>query len=66
MMPSSINLATLLEYYFRVIDPTSLNRQGNDRGVQYRTGIYYTDVRQNRLLMRAMAREQQKWQQPCC
>ena len=33
----------LLELYFKTIDPTSLNRQGNDRGTQYRTGIYYTD-----------------------
>lgn len=41
--PDRLDLDTLLAYYFRVIDPTSLNRQGNDRGVQYRTGIYYTD-----------------------
>lgn len=39
-----IDLETLLKYYLRVIDPTSLNKQGNDRGVQYRTGIYYTDA----------------------
>ena len=31
------------EFYFKTIDPTSLNKQGNDRGDQYRTGIYYTD-----------------------
>lgn len=31
----------LLRYYFMTIDPTSLNRQGNDIGTQYRTGIYY-------------------------
>lgn len=37
------NLATILAYYNKVIDPTSLNKQGNDKGVQYRTGIYYTD-----------------------
>ncbi|MGL4971169.1 MAG: peptide-methionine (S)-S-oxide reductase MsrA, partial [Cetobacterium sp.] len=34
-----ITLETLLKYYFRVIDPISLNKQGNDRGTQYRTGI---------------------------
>lgn len=33
----------LLDLYFKTIDPTSLNRQGNDRGTQYRTGIYYVD-----------------------
>lgn len=36
-----INLKTLLRYYFEIIDPTSLNKQGNDIGKQYRTGIYY-------------------------
>ena len=38
-----ISLENLLNYYFMVIDPLSVNRQGNDRGIQYRTGIYYTD-----------------------
>ena len=33
------DLDTILKYYFRVIDPTSLNKQGNDRGVQYRSGV---------------------------
>ena len=28
-------------HYFRIIDPTSKNRQGNDQGTQYRTGVYY-------------------------
>ena len=36
-------LAHLLAHYWRVIDPTLLNRQGGDAGTQYRTGIYYTD-----------------------
>ncbi len=39
----SVSLPFLLGLYFKTIDPTSLNRQGNDRGTQYRTGIYYTD-----------------------
>lgn len=40
----------LLRYYFMVIDPLSVNRQGNDRGTQYRTGIYYpADDEQNLL-----------------
>ena len=41
--PETLDLSTLLELYFKTIDPTSLNRQGNDRGTQYRTGIYYTN-----------------------
>lgn len=36
-------LDTILEHYFRIIDPHSLNKQGNDVGTQYRTGIYYLD-----------------------
>lgn len=41
--PDQISLTELLGYYFMVIDPLSVNKQGNDRGIQYRTGIYYTD-----------------------
>lgn len=41
--PSLVSLETLTRQYFKVIDPTSVNRQGNDVGSQYRTGIYYTD-----------------------
>lgn len=41
--PSKVNLRRLLSLFYKVIDPTSLNRQGNDVGSQYRTGIYYTD-----------------------
>ena len=44
--PGKISLTRLLEYYFMVIDPLSVNRQGGDRGIQYRTGIYYTDADQ--------------------
>ena len=33
----------LLDLYFQTIDPTSVNRQGGDSGLQYRTGIYYID-----------------------
>jgi len=38
-----VSLREILLYYFRVIDPLSINQQGNDRGRQYRTGIYYKD-----------------------
>lgn len=40
---SKITLDEILEHFFRIIDPTSVNRQGNDIGKQYRSGIYYTD-----------------------
>lgn len=38
-----VTLRILALQYFKIIDPVSINRQGNDRGSQYRTGIYYTD-----------------------
>lgn len=41
--PDRVSLSDLLMLFFRSIDPLSLNRQGNDVGTQYRTGIYYTD-----------------------
>ena len=37
-----VSLREILLYYFRVIDPLSVNKQGNDVGRQYRTGVYYT------------------------
>ena len=40
---SRIALSDLLEMYFKAIDPTSVNKQGEDEGTQYRTGIYYVD-----------------------
>lgn len=40
---TKLSLTELLTLYFRSIDPLSVDRQGNDRGTQYRTGIYYTD-----------------------
>ena len=44
--PARLTLTALLELYFTVIEPLSVNRQGGDRGVQYRTGIYYTEAAQ--------------------
>ena len=42
--PEAVSLELLLDLYFKSIDPLSLNRQGEDEGTQYRTGIYYTDA----------------------
>ena len=39
-----ISTQKLLEYYFMTIDPVSVNQQGHDKGIQYRTGIYYEDA----------------------
>lgn len=47
--PSQIALREILEIFFVVHDPTTLNRQGNDAGTQYRSGIYYTDEAQKQV-----------------
>ena len=39
--PLIISLEEILDHYFRIINPYLLNQQGNDKGTQYRTGIYY-------------------------
>ncbi len=44
--PERISYRKLLEFFFRIHDPTTLNRQGNDRGMSYRSGIYYLDPAQ--------------------
>ena len=54
-----ISLTELLNFYFMVIDPLSVNRQGEDSGIQYRTGIYY--VSEDQLPeIRAVFEEQEK------
>ena len=59
-----IDLETVLKYYLRVIDPTSLNKQGNDRGVQYRTGIYYTDAADKAVAEQALENVASKYSKP--
>lgn len=50
-----ISLPLLLAAYLRTIDPFSLNQQGNDRGTQYRTGIYWTDPADEQACASALA-----------
>ncbi len=44
--PEILSYRALLELFFQIHDPTTLNRQGNDRGLSYRSAIYYTDEAQ--------------------
>lgn len=55
--PDKISLDALLMAYFYVIDPTLKNRQGNDVGTQYQTGIYYTNDRAKGIVERIAAIE---------
>ena len=57
---SRITLTELLNYYFMVIDPLSINRQGADIGIQYRTGIYYTEDSQLPEIETVYKREEEK------
>lgn len=49
--PAVISLLQILEIFFLTHDPTTLNRQGNDVGTQYRSGIYYEDIVHRELAM---------------
>lgn len=54
----------LLNLFFESIDPTSVNRQGGDIGVQYRTGVYYTDKGDLPVIEAAIASLQEKYEKP--
>ena len=47
--PEQISYRTLLEFFFQIHDPTTLNRQGGDRGASYRSAIFYTSEDQERV-----------------
>ena len=59
-----MSVKKLLEYYFMVIDPVSVNKQGGDTGIQYRTGIYYDDDSLLPAIRAAFDEEQKKYSQP--
>lgn len=62
--PDDIELKTLLAYFFKVIDPVSINRQGGDIGEQYRTGIYYVDPEEVADLKAFIASRQPAFKKP--
>ena len=59
---SRISLTEILLHYFRIIDPKSINRQGNDVGRQYRTGIYWeeNDIKSEKIIKDFMTYEEEK------
>ncbi|MDA3936998.1 MAG: peptide-methionine (S)-S-oxide reductase MsrA [Actinomycetota bacterium] len=62
--PEVAPLPFLLDLFYDAIDPTTLNRQGNDRGTQYRSGIYYVDEANRPLIERSLARLQEQYDKP--
>lgn len=55
-----LSLDKLLDLFFLVIDPLSINKQGGDEGIQYRTGIYYTNPDQLPMIQAAFEKEAAK------
>ena len=53
--PEKISYRRLLEFFFQIHDPTTENRQGNDRGMSYRSAIYYADEAQKAVALDTIA-----------
>jgi peptide-methionine (S)-S-oxide reductase len=53
--PAKISFRTLLEFFFQIHDPTTVDRQGNDRGASYRSAIFYTTPEQERIARETIA-----------
>ena len=64
--PKKISYETLLLYFFKIHDPTTLNQQGGDRGTQYRSTLFYSDDKQKEVAEKVRARVEKsgKWGKP--
>lgn len=64
--PAKISYEEILLYFFRLHDPTTLNRQGNDRGTQYRSAIFFHDQQQQDIAHGVIAKVNAsgKWKNP--
>ena len=59
--PARITLEALLDFFWQIHDPTTLNRQGADEGTQYRSVIFYADAGQKAAAEAALARANPAW-----
>jgi len=64
--PSEISYRELLQIFFNKHDPTTKDRQGNDRGTQYRSAIFYHSPEQQQTAQQVKDEEQKKYKQPIC
>jgi methionine-S-sulfoxide reductase len=62
--PQLVRTEFILNLYYDVIDPTSVNRQGGDIGAQYRTGIYYVDDQDLTIIQKSIQELQTKYDKP--
>lgn len=62
--PAKINLEKILQVFFKMHDPTSLNRQGNDAGTQYRSVIFWTDEAQEKTIQEFLKKAQEEYAKP--
>ena len=63
---SKLSLEDLLRYFFKIHDPTTLNQQGNDRGSQYRSAIFYTNDNQEMIAKEViqLVNQSSSWNKP--
>ncbi|CRK45208.1 hypothetical protein BN1723_006509, partial [Verticillium longisporum] len=59
--PSKVSYAQLLEFFYRMHDPTTANRQGPDTGTQYRSGIYFHGEEQERIAKEITRKANEQW-----
>ncbi|GIM60898.1 peptide-methionine (R)-S-oxide reductase MsrB [Capnocytophaga canis] len=62
--PKEVDLQLLLDLFYKTIDPTSLNKQGNDIGTRYRTGIYTVDDSDRKIIEKSLNELASKYNQP--
>lgn len=59
-----VSLSVIINLFFKTIDPTSINRQGADEGVQYRTGIYYINANHLKIIEAEISNVAKKYSKP--